>query len=257
MKMATFIWGRVTFTAATAALAILVSIGDPSKPWNWEDAFGDDRPWKWIFGLAGFLVLHSWISWRRELARVRRSTNDREVIQSTVLHLISDLSSLAGQRYDLWMIDLYLKRRIWSVSLRWPFVRRNVLERDLSISLADVTKLAGTIELSDEFFGACIRNGESKSWWDPNIAQTALDAENSMDQLTENRNVDLRRRCGVVKTWPIVDQQGRTCSGILAVHARRDSEVATKVLGALVGENADRFLSRTSEDIYNQLIKKE
>ena len=253
MRIIDFIWGRVTFTLATVALAILSSIGDPRKPWKWEDAFVDNRPWEWIFGLAIFLVAHSWISWRRQQKRIARQTSNREKIQNTVLHLISDLSSLTGRKYDLWMVDLYFKKTAWRLTPAWPFLKRMVLERDSSISVAGVTKLPALIDTRDELFGYCVRERESKIWWNPNLAQTTLPANNSMHDLQKDANDALEKRCGVIKVWPIADHKRLICSGILVVHARAETAVATTTLGVLVGHGADRYLARASTEIYNHL----
>ena len=253
MRIIDFVWGRVTATLATVALAILSSVGDPRKSWTWENAFGDDRPWEFIFGLAIFLVAHSWVSWRREQKRIRRLASNREVIQSTVLHLISDLSNLAGRNYDLWMVDLYFKKTVWRLTLRCPFLRCIVLERDSSISISDVTKLPGLIDTADALFGYCVRESEAKIWWNPNLAQTTLPAHNSMDDLQESANDALNNQCGVIKVWPIADHKRLTCSGILVVHARPETAAATTALGALVGGGADRYLARASTEIYNHL----
>ena len=110
MKVADLIGGKVASTIATVALAVFGLTGDARKPWEWEEAFTDNRPWGWIFGLAAFLVLHSLAGLRREQTQSRRLAGNREIVQSNVLHLIADLSGLVGREYDLWMIDLYLKK---------------------------------------------------------------------------------------------------------------------------------------------------
>lgn len=255
MKIVDFFWSRVSATVASVALAIVGLTGNSKKPWNWEEAFTNNRPWGWIFSLAAFLVLHSFVSWHREKEKARRIAGDREMVQSNLLHLISDLSSLAGRKYDLWIVDMYLERNIWCFMRRWPYFTKGVLDREVSLSLSDVTTLPGRIEICGNLFSGCYGSRESRLWWDPDVAQTALEASNCLDDLDESENATLTAGSGVIKIWPIADKRRLGCSGILVVHANRNTETATSVLGVLAGGGADRLLARSSENIYNQLGK--
>ena len=147
------------------------------------------------------------------------------------------------------------KKNVLCLTLKWPFITKTVLERNLSLSLANVPKVPSRIEICHELFGHCFSKREPKIWWDPDFAETKLNAKNSMDDLKENANTNLKSRYGVIKVWPIEDELSRTCTGILVVHSKRDTEVATKVLGVLVGAEAERFLSRTSQNIHSQLAE--
>ena len=255
MKIADLISSRVSATVATVALAIVGLAGNSKKPWNWKEAFSDGRPWGLIIALAVFLVWHSWVKWRKESQKTLRIAGDREIVQSNLLHLISDLSSLAGRKYDLWIVDMYLERNIWGLVRRWPYFTKGVLDREVSLSLSDVSKLPGRIEIRDNLFSRCFGSREPKLWWDPDVAQTTLRASNCLNDLDDSENATLTAGSGVIKIWPIVDKRGLSCSGIVVVHASRDTEVATNVLGVLAGGEADRFLARSSENIYNQLGK--
>ena len=253
MKIVDFIWSRVSSTVASVALAIFGLVGDTKRPWSWEDAFANNRPWGWIFSLAAFLVLHSGVNWRREREKARRIAGNRQMVQSNLLHLISDLSGLAGRKYDLWIVDMYVERTIWCLVGQWPYFRKGVLDREVSLSLSDVTTLPGRIEICDNLFGGCFDSRVPKIWWDPDVAQTALSASNCLNDLDDSENATLTARSGVIKIWPIADQGRLGCSGIVVVHANRNTAVATNVLGVLVGAEADRLLARSSENIYNQL----
>ncbi len=253
MKILDLIWGKVSSTIATVALAVFGLVGAPGKPWNWEQALTDSRPWEWIFALGAFLVLHSWVSWGREQKRYQRKLDSRETIQGSILHLILDLAGLAGRQYDLWIIDVYWKKNVRTFSKKWPFVKKVILEREASLSLAEVTKLPSIIELDGDLFGQCFRSVKDGVWWDPEIATAGMEVTTGVEDLAGSVEQDLPESCGVVKVWPIADRRRRKCHGLLVVHAKRDVEIATKVLGVLAATGADVYLERASGDIFEHL----
>ena len=243
MKWSDLLWGRVTLTAATVGLAIAGSVGDSS------------RPWAWIFGLAGFIVLHAIIGWFRDRKFSNRVRQNYEEIQTRVLHLISDLSNLTAREFDLWMVDLYLPQSFFTLSTRSPFFRNQKLVRELSIALTDVRTVPLEIDMNHELFGSCFSYSRPGLWWDQTLAQTHIADGNLWHDLDEEVNNELRRTYGIVSVNPLVDALGRHCLGLLVVHTRRDSEVATKALGALAEPEGVRRLVGACRDIHSQLAK--
>ena len=243
MKWSDLLWGRVTLTVATVGLAIAGSVGDSSRPWGW------------IFGLAGFIVLHSFIGWFRDRKFSSRVRQNFEEIQTRVLHLISDLSNLTAREFDLWMVDLYLPQSFFALSIRSPFFSKQKLVRELSIALTDVRIVPLEIDMSHELFGSCFVHSRRGLWWDQTLAQPHIENENLWHALDEEVNRNLQETYGIVSVNPLVDTLGRHCFGLLVVHAKRDSEVATKALGALAEPEGVRRLVGACRDIHSQLAK--
>ena len=253
MKWADLIWGKVTLTVASVGLAISGLVGDPRKSWDLKGVFGQDRPWVFISGFAGFIVFHSIVSWAREPRVSKHLARNREAIQNNILHLISDLSSVSGREYDLWAIDLYLVRPTLSFSRHSPFIYKKILERKLRLSLTDVRSVPASFDLGHEFFGKCFNDCEIKLWWNSELAQTQVDTRNWKTHMSCSVNEELKETYGVIGVAPIADHLNQSCKGLLVVHTNNDSETATKALGALAGSEGIRFMSRTCQNLHNQL----
>ena len=255
MKFGDVLWGRVPAGLATLALIILGLTGDTDKPWSWAQPFHESRPWLEILILASFLVVHLIVSTWRSNQQSRRLAGSREAIQRNVLHLVSDLSGLAGKEYDLWMVDLYLARKVLTIRSRMPFLFATVLQRSLSAALKDVREVRSQIDSTDPLFGRSFVEAKIALWWDQDLALTQVAARNWAEELNPLSNEELRTNYGVIKIGPIVDELGGKCKGILVVHCGRDTESAMKGLGVLAQEEASRHLSRTCENIHAQLQK--
>ena len=106
--------------------------------------------------------------------------------------------------------------------------------------------------MDHEYFGACFKGAKNGLWADPMLVGS-IDSgvENRFSDLPEKTNAELRRAFGVVMTYPLVDGLGRDCRGILVVHAARESEVATKVMGALIEREGMRRLDGCRHDIHS------
>ena len=255
MKVADFLWGKVPSGLATLALVLLGLTGDTDKPWSWEQPFHEGRPWWGILAVAAFLVVHLIVSTWRANQQSRQLSGSREAIQRNVLHLISDISGLAGKEYDLWMVDLYLARRVVKLRWRWPYVYDVILERSLSSALKDVREVEGHIGLDDRFFGKSFLDSRAALWWDNDLTFMPVAQGNSAEQLAAATNRKLKGSYGVIKVGPIVDELGGNCRGILVVHSSRDVETAMKALGVLAQEEADRHLSRACGNIHAQIAR--
>ena len=243
MKWSDLLWGRVTLAVATVGLAIAGSVGD------------SDRPWAWIFGLAGFVVLHAFMGWFRDRKFSSRVRRNYEEIQTRVLHLISDLSNLTAHEFDLWMIDLYMPKSFFVLSIHSPFFSKTKLVRELSMALTDVRRVPLEIDVSHELFGSCFVHSRPGLWWDQTLAQAHIEEKNLWYELEEGVNDELQKTYGIVSVNPVVDALGRHCFGLLVVHTRRDSVVATKALGALAQPEGVRRVVGACRDIHGQLAK--
>ena len=232
--------GRPTLVIATIGLTLVGLTGN------------SDRPWLWIFGLASFIVLHSVVNWLREKSISGRLGRSYEIVQRRVLRLISDLSNLTAREYDLWMVDLYLPRRSFALSVRRPLVVK--LVRELSLALTDVRTVPFEIRMDHKLFGQCFSQPHRGFWWDVNLAQPSSEV-NLWHEFEEMINDQLRKTYGAISVNPVVDNLGNKCCGLLVVHTERNSEVATKALGALTQSEGIRRLAGACEDIHSHICK--
>ena len=245
MRWPDLLWGRVTLAIATVALAVAGSIEQTQRPWT-------------IFGPAGFIILHAFVNWLRERRLASRLGRNYEEIQRRVLRLIADLSVFTGHAFDLWMVDLYLPR--WSLlvlsrgSLSFAKPKKRFV-RELSLALTDVRTVPLEIEMSHGLFGLCFAQPQPRLWWDRSLAQTHTEANNFWDELDHSVNVKLKETYGVISVNPVADSLGRDCLGLLVVHTKRDSEVATKALGVLAESGGMRGLAEACHDIHGRLAR--
>ena len=231
--------GGPIVVVATVVLALLGVIGNP------------DRPWVWILAIACALAiaLFEVMRWRQETSIETRLQKNYGIILSRILSLISDLSDLTAREFDLWVVDLYLPRRSFAL-----FTRRRVCELELSmhVTLTDVRAVPNSIGLS-HFFGRCFTDGRTALWWDLKLAPPG--DENRWPSLNDTDNRKMAESYGVTSVNPVVDNLGRECRGLLVVHAKRDAEVVTKVLGALQQSEGRRRMTRACLDIHGHLGK--
>ena len=239
MAWSGFLWGRPTLVLSTVGLTILVG--------------NLDRSLSWILGLACFIVLHSIVNWRRDQRASGRLGRNSEVIQRRVLRLIADLSDLTAREFDLWMIDLYVPRRSMALSTSAPFVAKKKLVRELSIALTDVRALPPEIELDHVLFGPCFSKSQFAIWWDDDLVGVSMGDNNKWHEIDKEDNDKLGEMFGMTCVNPIVDGLGKQCRGLLIVHTRPDSEIATKALGALNQPEGIRRLVGACEDIHGYI----
>ena len=211
-----------------------------------------ERPWKWILGLAGFIILHEVVNFVREKSVSSRLGRNYEVVQRRVLRLISDLSDLTAREFDLWMVDLYLPQRSFSLFTRPHIVVR--LVRKLSLALTDVRTVPLEFRLDDRLFGKCFSYARPGCWWDVSLAQQSSE-ENLWYKLDTVVNTQLQETYGAISAYPVVNDLGKDCRGLLVVHTKRDSEIATKAVGALTQSEGIRRLAGACHDIHSHLGK--
>ena len=231
--------GRPVVVVATVVLALLGVIGNPN------------RPWVWILAVACALVvaLFEIMAWRQEAGAGSHLGQNYEMVLSRVLTLISDLSDLTAREFDLWVVDLYLPRQAFA----W-FRRDRVGELELSmhVTLTDVRIVPSRIEPC-HFFGRCFADSQPKLWWDIRLEPSS--GENSWQSLNGGDNNKMAESYGVVSVNPIIDNLGRECRGLLVVHAKRDPEIVTKVLGVLQQPEGRRRMAAACLDIHGHLRK--
>ena len=246
------LWSRVTATAATAIMALVGlanSVLEEGPLRNWIEEYRLPL----LIGLVAFLVAHAFRNWKKERAQLRGVLGNFERINNNVLHLISDLAELSSRHYHHWFVDLYVERKVISLSPEWPFMSRNVLEKRLSVALSGVSEMPLKIHREHEVFGVLAARDVPLMWWDQQFTQTQLDIPNAQAEFTERANESLMRSYGVVKVWPVTDDLRRNRKGILVVHTRRDAVAATAALGVLAGEQGDRLCARAAQNIHGEL----
>lgn len=253
MKIKDFVWGPIGKTTVTFALMVIALMINFREPTDFQNGLFNHWLGRLFLIIGLFSVLQSGVQWWRETTSARRLRNNFEKIQHNVLHLIADLSGLAGREYDAWMIDLYLYKSTLGASNKWPFFRKSVLERQLTVSLTDVRNVPLTVNTKHELFGESFIQRRSCLWWDTNIAHTQIEEANMACGVDASVNSVLKNIYGVIHVSPVVDRVGKACRGILVVHTNRDSETATKGLGVLAQSEGQRFVARTCLNIHDLL----
>ena len=254
MRIVDFIWSRVTATGATVGMALVGLSGEVLEPGWLHDTLDKNRILMLII-LALFLIVHSYTNWRREKAQSRGLIGNFENINNNVLHLISDLAELVGRQYHYWVVDLYIEQTKFLCSRRWPFFIGKVLEKKLSVALSEVSAMPLRITQEDDLLGGLVAENEPAIWWDQELTQTQWDIKNAEAHLPESTNERLKEKYGVIKVWPITDDLGSHCKGMLVIHAKREAEAATAALGVLAGAQGDRLCFRAGQNIHGELKK--
>ena len=227
--------GKPIVVTATAVLALLGVIGNRDKLWVWIVAA--------VCALA--IILLEFAAWRQD----NRRQQNYENLLSGALRLIADLSDLTAREFDLWVVDLYLPRKDLS-----SFFRRRIDELDLvmHVTLTDVRPVPNKIKLGDPF-GKCFADCRRELWWNPEFAPTS--EENYASRLGRAENTVVAKSYGIASVNPIVNQVGNECRGLLVVHAKRDAEIVTKVLGVLQQPEGRRRMAAACLDIHGHLRK--
>lgn len=222
---------------ASVILAFLGVVGSPDSVWVWGLACV-------CVGVVVILVIRSH---RRQTSRVLVGRN-YGIVLSRILRLIADLADLSAQEFDLWVVDLYLPRKL---PKRFSNGQSRDLELSLHITLTDVRSVRDKLDLSNDLFGHCYNERRPELWWD--IALAPESEENHWNRLEDGENEQMRTDYGVASINPVVDNLGGNCTGLLVVHAKRDAEVVTKVLSALRHSEGRRRLAAACVDIHGQL----
>ena len=205
---------------------------------------GKAPPWWLLTTLGAFIFVSEFVS-----ARIERSRSTRlQRIQHRALRVIADLASGTGERYDLWVVDVYLPEWKWIIA---KGVRKQ-LSRALSLTLTDVQNVPPEIELSDTSpFARCYRTREHISWWDHRLKPAPVAEDTCSSKQDDDR---LTGTYGAVSFNAIVDNTGHDCRGILVVHTKPDPELVTTAVGILNSSRGRRHISEACHDIHGHLI---
>ena len=215
------IFGRVTLAIATVVLAIACTV----------------MSWVFIVGSAIFLIVHTVINSARDQNIVRRLGINYDRVQRSATQLISDLGHLS--RFDIWMVDIYLPARRWSLSGKPFFINRSrILSRQLSVSLIDSLHQPPSVGPSSGPYLQSFERAEPLLWFDrdrhrdhPVEASLAF-YETAKSDLAKN----LAKTYGMLGVFPLVDQLNKNCIGVLAVHVKPELDIALMALGVLQTE---------------------
>lgn len=236
------LWGRITIVIASVTLTISTAIGGPQSR-------------LWIFGSTVFIVVHTIVNWTRDQNVVRRLGRDHDRVQRRVLDLVSDLGQIAANKYDLWMIDLYLPRWRYRPKKTWPLVERQLrdLSRQLSISLLDARPQPPTIEGQDWPHGKCFYETSPLIWFIEDGFGGS--ADNAWTRFDNETNARLAEEYGALSVAPLVDSLGKNCLGILAIHVEPDREKVLLALGALRSSQGKHRINNACIELNGLLAK--
>lgn len=235
-------FGKVTLATATMVLAVAGLVG------------GETRPWPWIIGSAGFVVLHTAVNAARDRNIVRRLGREYDRVQRRAVQVVSDLGQIAGNQFGLWMVDLYLCESNWSLSMRPPFIlRQRVLSRQLSVSLIEARHPPPSTDLQSGVHGLCYREAKPLLWANEAVyGETPDNAWTAMEPLT---NDDLSESYGVLNVSPLIDQVGRECIGVLAIHVEPEREIIHKALGTLRTPEGRHRIKNACVELHGLLVR--
>ena len=199
--------------------------------------------WWLLIALGGFIVLSEVFSTRIENVRSTRI----QKIQRRALRVIADLASVAGERYDFWVVDIYLPGWSWS---RSKGIRRE-LKRTLSLTLTDVQNVPTEVSIAEANpLARCYRTRQQLLWADSKL-NAAPSAEDSC--LSSEHNDQLSGTYGAVSVNPLVNETGHNCRGILLVHTKPDPELVTTAFGILNSSLGRRHVAEACHDIHGDL----
>ena len=208
--------------------------------------------WLWIVPAAVFVFAHTIVRTRREQSVTERLGRDYDRIQHRVLRMVADLADLAGEKYELWMVDLYLPVNSWKGKReRWWIRRETELSRELSVSLLDTRPQPTTVSLSHTPHGDCYTKSDRLLWCSREIdtghPPVGVRAVSFSDALESSY--------GILLLAPLVDQLGKHCRGVMAVHVAPEAEAALQARGALTSTRGLRSVQDACTEINGFLAR--
>ena len=229
---------RLVRVVATIGLTISVSLGGLAPRW----------PLVMVF--ASLIFFNELANVNRELNTSNRPGRHYEIVQRRILRLISDLAELAGGNLRLWSVDVYLRHSSFMFSIR-TFRVVNFI-REHTLTLTDASDFPAKIEGTYRLFSECYTEASPHLWWNEQIAHS-MAGDNRRNRLGIDDNNELDEKHGVISLNPIVDHLGRKCQGLLVIHVKPESEVATTVLGVLAQSAGKRRLAEACHDIHREM----
>lgn len=236
------LWGRVSLTLATLGLAIGLAISGHRRPW-------------WLIAAAGaFIVVHNAVGASRDKNIVRRLGRDYERVQRQLLQLVVNLGNLAAQNYALWMVDIYLPQRKWSLAWSWRCARRHVLlSREFSVALLDPRALASTLDPEVGPHGESFSHSRPILWFNESVGKKVTD--NAWCRYEQGANAQLANDYGLLYVSPLANKLDKDCVGVLAVHVTTDVASVIQALGAINSRPGRQFIKNASIEL-NELLHK-
>lgn len=242
-----FLFGKVTLAIATVLLAIACTV----------------MIWPLMIGSAVFWIFHTIVNTAHDKNIVSRLGRNHDRVQRRVTQLISDLGLLS--KFEIWMVDIYLPIKRWTLSSELFFVKRNlVLSRQLSVSLND-TFPRPQPEYSSGPFVECFeearQHGTAKQLLWINQSLYGRYPANTSTVLYSSTEFDPRDVYGVLCVAPLVDELSKKCLGILAIHVKPERIDIIQSLGVLIEVDSDaarrdasrRLIYSACSDIYGLL----
>lgn len=244
-----FLWGPVPVSVATVILAVpgLVSNNGPM--------------WFWVLPSATFVILHAVMAAISDRSMIRRLGKHYDHVQRRSVQVVSDLGLLTGNQFDLWMVDLYLPTTHFALTRRWPFlIRWKELSRQISVSLVDTRPQEPSMDTRVGPHGQCFTSAKPLIWFDepalgPSEEGSQPPFDNLWNSLSPLSNQELSRVYGVLYVSPIVDQLGKNCTGVLAVHVEPDPAKALHARGALWSLEGRQRITNACVDLNGLLAR--
>ena len=201
--------------------------------------------WWLLVALGAFIFGTEFVS-----ARVDRSKSSRlQEIQHRALRVIADLASVTGDRYDLWVVDIYLPEWSWKLSKGRP---RRQLVRALSLTLTDVQHVPSEIPLSGTNPLVLPYVTRTPIFWSDRTLDPNPQGED--EHHSDWDEDELKGTYGAVSVNPIVNNTGHDCRGTLVVHTKPDPELVTTAAGILNTSRGRRHISEACHDIHGHLM---
>lgn len=231
--------GRVIWGTSSLAVAVLVlTVASASM--------ASGRWWA-IVPAATFIFVHTVVRAVRERTMESRLGRDYDRVLHRLLRLLADLSELAGDRYELWMVDLYLPDDSWHLKRdRWWVQRESELSRELSISLLDSRPQPSRVAIVETPHGDCYNSSAPHLW---STHRTAEDDVSPPGFTSVAATDELERNYGILLLAPLVDQLGRNCRGVMAVHVAPEADAVLQAHGALTSARGLRSVQDACSEI--------
>ena len=152
------------------------------------------------------------------------------------------------------MVDIYLSKSDWSFILRPPFLaRERVLSRQLSVSLIDARPQPTWFDIQQGIHGMCFQKVKPLLWINETVHGTTQ--ENAWTAMEPPTNDELSNSYGVLNVSPLVDELGKGCVGVLAIHVEPEREVIHKALGALRSLQGRHRINNACVELQGLLVR--
>jgi hypothetical protein len=234
-KLSALVWGPIPATVAAVILAVQGLVDDKYRA-NWL-----------IIGVAGFLIVHSVISYVRDRALIYRASERYNRIMRKLLDLLAALGTVSAGNHQLWKIALYMPRRKGTKPWIQEMVRVVPLFLTSRAPLPDdsASVTSGPIGVAYEQRRSVMWSSESPG--------CLLDSDGQIldSDLDPQTQAFLTRSFGGLRAFPVTDQTDSDCMGIVVVYTEPQDAVAT--LGTLSQDAIAQSIRQTALAIHDVL----